>query len=129
MFLGSRATLKTLRTPQFPGRSRRKRLEFLAKHLGVVVSCESRLRYQLLHRTVSVLLETALYGATASVVLVHAFGALCEENWSDFQDFMAVLGFPAVNVGSVIGPALLGESRNIPTHFLWWQDPSSIQRS
>ena len=57
-----------------PRRTRRPRLEFLSQHLGQSIPSDSPLRYQLLHRTVSAVLEGQLHGAAAALVLVHAFG-------------------------------------------------------
>ena len=54
--------------------TRRDRLNFLGKHLGKHIDSNSSLRYQILHRTVSVVLESQLHGTKAAVVLVHAFG-------------------------------------------------------
>jgi hypothetical protein len=104
-----------------PRRTRVRRLEFLSKHLATTVSSDSPLRYQLLHRTVSAVLEAQLHSAAAAVVLVHAFGPDSAENLGDYADFLKQLGGAAATKGVVSGPYQLGEQRDVPTYFLWWQ--------
>jgi hypothetical protein len=101
--------------------TRLRRLEFLSKHLGHAIPSDSPLRYQLLHRTVSAVLEAQLHGAAAALVLVHSFGPDAGENFVDFRDFVRKLGGDTVEQGSVLGPLELGENRDLPTFFLWWQ--------
>jgi hypothetical protein len=104
-----------------PRRTRLRRLEFLSNHLSKEIPPDSTLRYQLLHRTVSAVLEAQLHGAVAAVVLVHAFGREAADNLSDFSEFLTELGGSGVTKGMVSGPYQLGEQRNVPTYFLWWQ--------
>lgn len=108
-----------------PRPSRKRRLAFLAKHLGLGISTQSDLRYQLLHRTVSAVLEAQLHGAVAAVVLVHAFGPDSPENWSDFSAFIHELGGAAPVKGQICGPYVLGEHKDLPTYFLWYHQPAS----
>ena len=75
-----------------PRRTRLRRLEFLSNHLSKEIPPDSTLRYQLLHRTVSAVLEAQLHGAVAAVVLVHAFGREAADNLSDFSEFLTELG-------------------------------------
>ena len=105
-----------------PRPSRLRRLSFLAKHLGIDLDAESRLRYQLLHRTVSAVLEAKLHGAVVALVIVHAFGNHSAGNWSDFAAFAVALGSQSVERQRVLGPLLLGDSRDMPTYLLWFQD-------
>lgn len=104
-----------------PRRTRMHRLKFLAKHLSKEIPQNSTLRYQLLHRTVSAVLEAQLHGAVAAVVLVHAFGPEAADNFSDFSEFLRELGGSGVTKGTVSHPFQLGEQRDLPTYFLWWQ--------
>jgi hypothetical protein len=104
-----------------PRQTRLRRLDFLSKHLARAVSPDSTLRYQLLHRTVSAVLEAQLHGAVAALVLVHAFGPDAPENLADFSDFLTELGGAPVPKGTVAGPYQLGAQRDLPTYFLWWQ--------
>ena len=104
-----------------PRPTRLRRLEFLSKHLAHTISPDSPLRYQLLHRTVSAVLEAQLHGAVAALVLVHSFGTATSGNFSDFGDFVRELCAATVEKGSVAGPHKLGEEGDLPTYFLWWQ--------
>ncbi len=103
--------------------SRVKRLKFLGKHLGRAIDPNSELRYQLLHRTVSVVLEAQLHGAALGVVVVHAFGADAPDNCDDFVAFLHWLGGSANIKGHVTGPCMLGEASDLATYFLWSQQP------
>lgn len=104
-----------------PRWTRLRRLDFLSKHLAKTITTDSTLRYQLLHRTVSAVLEAQLHGAAAAVVLIHAFGPDTPENVLAFSEFLAELGGHAVTTGKVSGPYQLGELEDLPTYFLWWQ--------
>ncbi len=104
-----------------PRRTRLRRLKFLSKHLSKEIPPNSTLRYQLLHRTVSAVLEAQLQGAVAAVVLIHAFGPEAADNLSDFSEFLRELGGSGVTKGKVSDPYQLGEQRDLPTYFLWWQ--------
>jgi hypothetical protein len=108
-------------TPSSPRPSRLKRLAFLGKLLAHHIDPSSDLRYQLIHRTVSVVLEAQLHGSAAAVVMVHAFGPLAPDNWHDFEDFLQCLGCRDPVAGKVAGPCWLGETASLPIYFLWWQ--------
>jgi hypothetical protein len=102
-----------------PKKSRMSRLAYLAERLGLSLGPDCRLRYQLLHRTVSVLSEAQLHGAAAALVLVHAFGEVCQGNWDDFVEFLVALNLQGALRESVAGPAVLS---GVPTFFLWHQN-------
>jgi hypothetical protein len=105
-----------------PRKTRTRRFEFLCERLGLGVDHECQLRYQLLHRTVSAVLEGELHGAAAVVVVVHAFGPQSAGNWTDYQLFLEALGAKPPTPGVVAGPLGLGRGRKTVTYFLWWQD-------
>ena len=65
--------------------NRQERLDGLCKILGIGVGDAMGLRYQLLHRTASALIEAERYSATTAVMLVHSFSS--ERKW--FEDFVA----------------------------------------
>ena len=72
-----------------PGKQ--KRLAFLCDTLQLEVEQVSSLRYQLLHRTVSALLEARRFCAHAAVMLVHSFSPT--NTWfEDYADFLALFG-------------------------------------
>jgi hypothetical protein len=70
------------------------RLAFLLETLGLPTVLEGSIRYQLLHRTASAILEGERYRAAAAVMLVHSFS---QENdcWPYFRDFVGLFGVEA----------------------------------
>ena len=90
--------------------------------LSKEIPSDSTLRYQLLHRTVSAILEAQLHSAVAAVILVHAFGPEAAGNLSDFSDFLRELGGRGLRKGEVSGPHQLGEYRDSPCYLLWWPE-------
>jgi hypothetical protein len=67
------------------------RLDDLCKRLGLHPENVQDLRYQLLHRTVAVLLETEKYGASDAVMLVHSFDP-DDASLEDYRAFAKCLG-------------------------------------
>ncbi len=66
------------------------RINFLKTQLGLGQSYESSLqqvRYQLLHRAASALIEAERIGANAAVMLVHSFSQT-DEHLGDYQAFV-----------------------------------------
>jgi len=70
---------------------KRERLEFLRDVLGLVDPVPAELRYQLLHRTASAILEARRFLARHAMLLVHSFSE-GDEGHRDFVDFAHVLG-------------------------------------
>ena len=71
--------------------NRQRRLEGLCGILGMEASDALELRYQLLHRTASALIEAERYSATTAVMLVHSFSS--EKMWfDDYEAFGKALG-------------------------------------
>jgi hypothetical protein len=62
------------------------RLAFLKARLGIDASVD-HIRYQLLHRTVSALLEAQRFGCDVAVLLIQSFGG--ERDRGSFDDFVA----------------------------------------
>jgi len=89
------------------------------------------IRYQLLHRTVSAVLEAERYGAEHALMLVHSFCA-SNTSFADYHDFATLLGFPenAVQINQILGFKQLG---NVKLHLGWVRDtptedsPISVQ--
>jgi hypothetical protein len=72
-----------------PGK--RERLTFLCEQLGLVEPPASDIRYQLLHRTVSAIIEAERFGASAAAMVVHSFSPA--KRWFDeFAAFAQLLG-------------------------------------
>lgn len=67
------------------------RLAFLQQVLGLTAPLADTVRYQLLHRTASAVLEAQRFGAGQAVVLIHSFSP--ENRWlADFAAFTALFG-------------------------------------
>lgn len=103
-----------------PKPSRLRRLQFLNGVLGREVSADSKLRYQLLHRTGSVLMESRLQGAVAGLLIVHAFPG-ADGSWADFEKFTTLLDIKAVR-GQLSEPAQFAGKPEVPMYFLWVDD-------
>ena len=68
-----------------------KRLEFLADQLGLpeVSHIPGSIRYQLLHRAVSAIIEARRFKANSAMMIVHSFSQNENDQW--FDDFLAFL--------------------------------------
>lgn len=69
------------------------RLQFLTEKLGVS-NLPDTLRYQLLHRTVSALIEAARFNAKHALMLVHSFSPT-QQWFTDFRSFASLYGIDA----------------------------------
>ena len=97
-----------------PSAGKSQRLAFLQSELGLTSQPVSSIRYQLLHRTVSAVLEAKRFGAPHAVMLVHSFSQ--EHQWfSDFAAFAGILGIGA-EVGRVF---TAGERGGVHLHLGW----------
>jgi hypothetical protein len=66
---------------------RKERFAFLKEQLGLSEDIPGIIRYQLLHRTVSALLEAKRFNALCAVMIVHSFSP--EDKWfDDYQSFL-----------------------------------------
>jgi len=70
------------------------RLEYLAATLELDRGDLSDIRYQLLHRTASALIEARRYSASHAVMLVHSFSK-SREHFEDFRKFVSLFGADA----------------------------------
>lgn len=77
-----------------PSPGRKKRLEFLCKELGLAETDVSNIRYQLLHRTVSAILEAKKFNASNALMLVHSFSQT-DEWFENYALFAALFGIDA----------------------------------
>jgi len=74
---------------------KRKRLKFLLKELELEDNEEiNAIRYQLLHRTASALIEAKKFGALNALMLVHSFSQ-SHEWFSDYSQLLALFGLNA----------------------------------
>lgn len=95
-----------------PGK--RERLAYLAETLGQEISRLNEVRYQLLHRTASAIIEARRFGAAHAVMLVHSFSPT-REHFGDFAALVALYDHAAAadNVISV------GAWSGVQLHFAW----------
>ncbi len=77
-----------------------KRLEFLRNQLGLSGATPSDIRYQLLHRTASAVIEACRFNAKSAVMIVHSFSQ--EDKWfDDYERFVRLFGKSA-GIGELI---------------------------
>ena len=89
------------------------RLAFLCQRLGIT-SDPGDLHYQLLHRTVSALIEAERFHATRAAMIVHSFSP--ERRWFDiFCRFVQRLG----GEGDVSRPIMVNVPGNVPLILGW----------
>lgn len=71
-------------------RGKKERLAFLCRSLGLE-DCPGDIHYQLLHRTVSALIEAENFATSYAAMIVHSFAP--DRRWFDaFERFVALLG-------------------------------------
>lgn len=97
-----------------PSPGRLERLNFLCSTLGISQPLPGEIRYQLLHRTVSAILEARRFQASHAVMLVHSFSAQ-QDGFEDFARFSRLLGVSG-QAGAMSTPVRLG---NVQLHLGW----------
>jgi hypothetical protein len=97
-----------------PSEGKLRRLDYLRELLQLPDPVPQDLRYQLLHRTASALIEAERYFAEHAVMLVHSFSQT-DEWFSDFARFAEALGATAVK-----GELIAVPRRTRPTLYLGW---------
>lgn len=91
-----------------------KRLTFLCEELGLDFPPPPKVRYQLLHRTVSAILEAKRFYASEAVMVVHTFSKT-NEWFEDYQYFLSLFGLEA-GVDQAVSVDIPGEINLI---FAW----------
>lgn len=90
------------------------RLAFLRNELGLPEDIPDTVRYQLLHRTASAIIEAKRFGAKHAVMLVHSFSQ--SNLWfEDYSAFAALLG-AQVEVNRITS---IGERDGVHLHLAW----------
>ena len=108
------ATLEDWLAGASPGKQAR--LASLQRILGLGAPLPPGLRYQLLHRSASAVIEAKRFGAAHAVLLVHSFSR--EQRWfEDFAAFAALFG-ASPTVGQV---AAAGVCDGVQLHLCWVQ--------
>lgn len=97
-----------------PSPGKKKRLQYLCDELGLDCPPDGDVRYQLLHRTVSALIEARRFHARHAVMVVHSFSQ--EHEWfGDYERFLSLFKVQAV-VNKVVRACRRGK---VILHFAW----------
>ena len=90
------------------------RLAFLRNELGLPETVPGSVRYQLLHRTASAIIEAKRFGASHAVMLVHSFSQ--SHLWfEDYSAFAALLG-AKVEINRITS---VGQRGGVHLHLGW----------
>ena len=77
-----------------PSKGKIERLSYLCDMLGLAINDISHLRYQLLHRTASAVIERRRFGMDTAAMIVHSFSQ--DNEWfDDYAAFLKCLGHVA----------------------------------
>ena len=99
------------------------RLSFLADRLQLSSSNVEGIRYQLLHRAVSVVIQSQILTARLGIMLVHCFGP-AQESYKDYSAFLELFGLSSTQ-GGFSGPVKLPA---LNLYFGWVQDTIDISK-
>jgi hypothetical protein len=97
-----------------PSDGKKERLGFLLEQLGLDRDSANGLRYQLLHRTASALIEAKRFTARHALMLVHSFSQE-DVGLSDFRAFAGALGGEA----QAEAVTRVGERAGVELHLGW----------
>ncbi|MCX6135506.1 MAG: hypothetical protein NTU47_17000 [Ignavibacteriales bacterium] len=97
---------------------KRERMAYLLKLLSLPESSVHNLRYQLLHRTASAILEAQRFHCTATVMLVHSFSAT-RTSFDDYRSFVNLFSATAA-INTIVGPV---RTSPMPLYLAWLSDP------
>jgi len=104
------------------GEGKRARLDSLCTLLGLRAQDCANLRYQLLHRTASVLLEAERYRSADAVLLIHSFDGDAD-SFDDYRTFLEALGFEDIRKGTMTEPV---NCAGIRLYAVWVDDEAPI---
>jgi hypothetical protein len=91
-------TLAQWNIEKSPGKE--KRLTFIKETLALAQELPPAMRYQLLHRTASAVVEAKRFNARTAIMLVHSFNQ--SDLWlDDYQVFLTMFGIPEASVGNL----------------------------
>lgn len=98
-----------------PTPGKRERLQYLANLLGIEDEFPPEIRYQLIHRTASAIIEARRFHAGAAVMVVHSFSP--EMTWfNDFAAFCALFSDQEVEPGVIVP---IGRPASVPSFLVW----------
>jgi hypothetical protein len=96
---------------------KRERLAFLKQTFGLKKDVPETIRYQLLHRTASAVIEAKRFRADTALMLVHSFSR-DDVGFGDFQAFVALFGVTA-GMGEVVHLTTVDD---VALHAAWVRD-------
>ncbi|MBE0568394.1 MAG: hypothetical protein IH577_01800 [Deltaproteobacteria bacterium] len=97
-----------------PSNGKTRRLDYLTSILGLERELPGTIRYQLLHRTASAVIEAKRFSARHAVMLVHSFSQ--EDIWfSDYAAFVSLFG----GIGVMDKIVAVRELDGVLLHFGW----------
>ena len=93
---------------------KKQRLSYLCLQLGLDEPLPENIRYQLLHRTASAVIEAKRFNAKYAVMVVHSFSQTAE--WlNDYKEFATLFGVKA-DINNIVS---IGETDNINLYIAW----------
>ena len=97
-----------------PTPGKKKRLDFLNEILGIEMAFPEDIRYQLLHRTGSAIIEAHKFFARHAVLMVHSFSQ--NDQWfEDYENFVRLFGSVGIRDQVVTTTIFKG----VQLHFVW----------
>ena len=97
-----------------PGEGKEPRLKYLCKRLGLNAIEVDSVRYQLMHRTASALIEAERFNAPNALMLVHSFSP-ANEWFEDYERFLSLFGVTG-EVDSLVFAKTIG---TVKLYFGW----------
>lgn len=94
------------------------RLEFLCKELGLNMPIPGNIRYQLLHRTASSLIEAKKYNAKYALMIVQNFHSELP-HFNDYRNFAQLLGLTKENTEKTDSIEYVKKIMNIELYLAW----------
>jgi hypothetical protein len=97
-----------------PSTGKTERIDYLCKQLGLNTALPGNIRYQLLHRAASAVIEAKRFFASHAVMLVHSFSQ--SDEWlQDYADFVSLFGGTAT-INHVVSA---GSPGGVQLHLCW----------
>jgi hypothetical protein len=97
-----------------PSRGREERFSYLLEVLGLSGPIPEGIRYQLLHRTASAIIEAERFNANHALMIVHSFSP--QSRW--FEDFAAFADL--FGLGAEVNTLVSAEAGSgLPLHLAW----------
>lgn len=99
---------------KYASEGKKERLSYLCSLIGLDVSLLGNIRYHLLHRTASAIIEAQRFHAKYAVMLVHSFSQTAE-GFDDYNQFVELFGVTAGTNKTVFG----GKYLDVHLYLAW----------